>query len=202
MRLSKIFSIILHPIFTPTIVFHIIVVVNPSLVFFISNFLPLVYLIIVLSTCVLPLVSVLIKLKNKTLNNLEINDNKKRHHAIFPTIMWVALGYYILHKINLLIYAPFIQSIFLGYLLLLTLSLLVSFKWKISLHSLSIGGATGIFIGLNEKFGGFFELIIVFFILAGIVGFARIKESAHNESQIYIGFICGLLIQYFSIIYF
>lgn len=56
-----------------------------------------------------------------------------------------------------------------------------------------IGGLTGLIVFLiwsqrvNLQF-----LLILSIILAGLIGFARLQVRAHNQAQVYSGFLAGL----------
>ena len=88
----------------------------------------------------------------------------------------------------------------LGVVLIVVLSTIISKFWKISLHMLGIGGGTGVFLGLQYLFGSLLNIVIVFLLLSGLLGASRIKEKAHNHSQVYVGFLIGVFIEFFLII--
>ena len=66
---------------------------------------------------------------------------------------------------------------------------------------LGIGGVLGAFLAIHTLFGGNIFLIITLLFCAGLVGFARVNENAHNLKQAYLGFIIGTCIE-FLIFYF
>ena len=115
-------------------------------------------------------------------------------------ILFLAIfGFFFLKEI--FVYAPIIKSIYLGALYIVLLSLIITKSWKISLHMLAVGGATGVFLILEMLFGQSQNYLMFFIFLAGVVGFARYSLKAHDLKQIYTGFILGLCIMCISIIY-
>ena len=75
------------------------------------------------------------------------------------------------------------------------LSLAVNFYRKISLHMIGIGGFTGLFLGLSLNFGiNLNTEMIAGILLAGIIGFARLKSNSHQPAEIYTGFLMGVLV--------
>ena len=96
---------------------------------------------------------------------------------------------------------PIIIKLVLGAMLILFLAVIISNFWKISLHMLGIGGVFGAFLAFQYLFGGKLFLIITLLFCAGLVGFARVNENAHNLKQVYLGFIIGTCIE-FLIFYF
>jgi hypothetical protein len=67
---------------------------------------------------------------------------------------------------------------------------------------LGIGGVVGVLFSLNILFGGILQIIIISVLFAGVLGVARINEKAHNENQVYAGFLIGFFIEVSSILVF
>jgi hypothetical protein len=78
------------------------------------------------------------------------------------------------------------------------LSLAVNFYRKISLHMIGIGSYTGLFLGLSLNFGINLNMeIFAGILLAGIIGFARLKTNSHQPAEIYSGFAMGVIFMSF-----
>ena len=200
MRLSKFISVILHPIFMPIIALYLSLKLIPSIGFAITNYLNFIYLILLLSTIILPLMSILFLIKNKLVSSLEMSDHKERSVPLFITAIWMSYGYY---KIGgVLILSPILKAELLGAIIIILIASAISKYWKISLHMLAIGGVVGVLFSLNILFGNLLEIIILSVVFAGILGFARLNEKAHNHAQIYTGFLVGFLIEVGGILLF
>mgnify|MGYP001087245531 FL=1 len=93
-------------------------------------------------------------------------------------------------------------------LLGITISLLVltviTFFWKISAHSVAIGGVLGLFFGLSTGVGNAALLyqILGTVILSGGVMTSRLYLDAHKPAQIGAGFILGFALNFFTIVLF
>ena len=198
MKLSKLISIILHPIFMPLLALHLTLLVLPSLAFTLSQSLLLIYSILIFSTILLPLVSVFWLIQTGKVSSLEMNNHKERSWPLFKTAIWMSIGYYLLQR--LLLYTPILKAELLGAILIVLLSAIISKFWKISLHLLAIGGLVGVFIALQIIYGNFLYLILLFIFLSGVLGFARIKQKAHNSAQIYVGFLLGLSVELITLL--
>ena len=60
---------------------------------------------------------------------------------------------------------------------------------------IGIGGMTGALIGISLSLHVDLQaLILLFVFLSGLAGYARLKLKAHTQTQIYSGFVCGLLV--------
>ena len=77
---------------------------------------------------------------------------------------------------------------------------LLSFKWKISAHTLGIGGLTGALIAISFRLNVNLEyFIIATIIVSGIVGYSRLKLKTHEQYQIYIGWLTGFFTSFLII---
>ena len=193
MKLTQLISILLHPMFMPILALHLTLLVLPSLAFTLSQNLLLIYGILVFSTMVLPLISIFWLMQKGKVSSLEMRNHKERSLPLFKTVIWMSFGYYLLQ--NLLFYTPILKAELLGAILIILLAAIISKFWKISLHLLGIGGVVGVFIALQIMHGDFLYLLLLFILLSGLLGVARIKQKAHNYAQVYAGFLVGLSVE-------
>ena len=198
MSLEKIVSILFHPVFVPTITVFLVVKIYSNIIILENQ-----AGIILIGTCVfsliLPLLSVFILLLTKKIDSLEMPKKEERFLPILFASVWMILGFYFMKEI--FSYAPIMKSIYLGAIYVMLISLLITKKWKISLHMLAIGGATGVFIMLEFLFGQNLMLLLITILISGILGFSRLSLKAHSLNQIYAGFILGNFIMGLSILY-
>ena len=200
MSIYKIISIILHPIFMPFIAIYLSIKLIPSIAFATTNHIYFIYLILIVNTIILPLISVFFLIKRKWISSIEMNEFKERSLPLFITAICITLGYYQLEGI--LVFSPILKSEIIGAIIIVACSSAISLYWKISLHMLALGGVIGITTALNILFGGLEEIVMLFIFLGGVLGVARLKEKAHNKAQIYIGCLVGFLIEVSSILLF
>ena len=198
MKLTQLISIILHPIFMPILALHLTLLVLPSLAFTLSQNLLLIYGILIFSTMVLPLISIFWLMQKGKVSSLEMSNHKERSLPLFKTVIWISFGYYLLQ--NLLFYTPILKAELLGAILIILLAAIISKFWKISLHLLGIGGVVGVFIALQIIHGDFLYLLLLFILLSGLLGVARIKQKAHNYAQVYAGFLVGLSVELITLL--
>ena len=198
MKLTQLISVILHPMFMPILALHLTLLVLPSLSFTLSQNLLLIYGILIFSTMVLPLISIFWLMQKGKVSSLEMSNHKERSLPLFKTVIWMSFGYYLLQ--NLLFYTPILKAELLGAILIILLAAIISKFWKISLHLLGIGGVVGVFIALQIMHGDFLYLLILFILLSGLLGVARIKQKAHNYAQVYAGFLVGLSVELITLL--
>jgi hypothetical protein len=147
---------------------------------------------------VLPLISIFWLMQKGKVSSLEISKHKERSLPLFKTVIWMSFGYYLLQ--NLLFYTPILKAELLGAILIILIAAIISKFWKISLHLLGIGGVVGVFIALQIMHGNFLYLLILFILLSGLLGVVRIKQKAHNYSQVYAGFLVGLTVELITLL--
>jgi len=198
MKLTQFISILLHPMFMPILALHLTLLVLPSMAFTLSQNLLLIYGILIFSTMVLPLISIFWLMQKGKVSSLEMSNHKERSLPLFKTVIWMSFGYYLLQ--NLLFYTPILKAELLGAILIILLAAIISKFWKISLHLLGIGGVVGVFIALQIMHGDFLYLLILFILLSGLLGVARIKQKAHNYAQVYAGFLVGLSVELITLL--
>ena len=198
MSLEKIVSILFHPVFVPTITVFLVVKIYSNIIILENQ-----AGIILIGTCVfsliLPLLSVFILLLTKKIDSLEMPKKEERFLPILFASIWMILGFYFMKEI--FSYAPIMKSIYLGAIYVMLIALLITKKWKISLHMLAIGGATGVLIMLEFLFGQNLMLLLITILISGILGFSRLSLKAHSLNQIYAGFIVGNIVMSLSILY-
>ena len=200
MRLSKLISIILHPIFMPILALYLSFSQVPSIGFAITNYQNYIYLVLIFSTVILPLISIFFLIKSGKVSSLEMSNHKERSVPLFMTAIWMGLGYYTIE--NILVFSPIIKAELIGAISIILIASIISKYWKISLHLLGIGGLVGVLIALEIIYGNLQHLIIIFILLSGVLAMARIKEKAHNYPQVYIGFLGGLSVELLIILIF
>ena len=189
MFLAKLLSRLLHPIFMPTITLAIISTKFLNIII-LSNQLNIIIIGTVIFTLLFPLLSILYLLFTKRIKSLQIEEKEERILPILFTIIWMLIGYYFLG--NILEYAPVVNSIYLGMIATLGITLLITKYWKISLHMAAIGGCFGVFLNLQYIYGGVINYVIFILILSGLLGYSRAILKAHNMRQIYSGFLLGV----------
>jgi hypothetical protein len=73
---------------------------------------------------------------------------------------------------------------------------MISIFFKVSMHAVASGGAIGIFIVLLlTSSANMMTATFVTLILAGIVGTSRLALGAHKPSEVWLGYIVGIVVQ-------
>jgi len=178
----------LMPLFSIFVIFHS----GTYLQFMPYQLIRIVYVIVAISTVLLPL-SVLPMLKSQSL----ISDYSltKRNERILPLILAVifyALGFYLLMKFPIIRVIAYLQ---LAAIISIFLIVLISLKWKISIHMSGIGGFLGMILALSILYGGSMRIYFIGgIIVAGLLGYSRLKLNLHTSKQVYAGLSLGFIV--------
>lgn len=195
--IANFFSFLLNPLFIP---FYSIV-----LLFVYTNFFNLYtgqvirFLLPVFTfTCLLPAMFIFILRKLSYIGSLSLESPKDR---IFPFIIFIFADLSLVY----FFYTAGLYLWFVGLILapaiIALIGLLINFFWKISVHTLGIGGLIGgVFsICFNVKATDPYLLFIVLFVLSGLLGVSRLYLRRSTPAQIYIGFVLGFVIAYLTV---
>ncbi|MEI6059381.1 MAG: hypothetical protein WCR72_01680 [Bacteroidota bacterium] len=191
--LSRILSYILHPLLIPTLVTSALML-NPG---FFSIALPSAVKfwfisIVFIFTVGIPLCGMFILLKFKVINSIE---QKQRTERIIPLLLGSTSYMALLYSLRSTGIPPvFLYVLYAATLALLT-GLLINMLYKISLHTLGWGALTATLASISLQVGApLLSLIIASVVLSGLAGYARLKQNAHNQTQIYLGYVAGVSI--------
>ena len=156
-----------------------------------------------LSTAVIPGGFIFLLVKRGVATDMELARRQERIVPYLIFIMSVMFCAFYMYKMML----PFwFISLLLGVCIALILALLINFFWKISTHTIGIGGLLGGIMGIAQThFINPYWVFICVIIIAGLVGSARIFLKRHTPMQVYagfcLGFICTFVASFLSYIY-
>jgi len=172
-RIAKIISILFHPLIIPTYIFAILLTLNAHF----SLLLPLqakgiLLGIIFISTCIFPVLMVLLLKFTGKILSLEMESRQERFLILAVSGVFYYLSWWMLRQMHL---SPVFQLFMIGIFYTLIITIVINLFWKISLHMIAAGGATGMFIGISLLLSLPVQVIILITILlSGIFGFARL----------------------------
>lgn len=201
MKFAQFISVLAHPLFMPSYAFSLLMYTNPYINMMISDSTKNVVIIILsLFTIVLPILTAIILKQLRVIDSIYMKTTEERKWPFVFTLVWYYMAFQLLAKL----YIP--QSfllLMLGAISAIGLSLIITLRWKVSIHMLGIGGLIGAIIGISHRFQfDHSNLIMLLLIFAGLIGFARLKTHSHNYRQVYVGFLLGFLVEWISVFYF
>ena len=194
--LAHLFSYVFHPLLMVTYFCLFIFFGLTESMFYVFTPFKLKFIltiIVFVFTFLIPMLNLFILVKLKYVSSFQLEEQTQRTFPLLATTFCYFGLYYMLLDFSIW---PFFKLFILGSSISILVVSIINYWWKISAHMTGIGGFSGVLI----VFGMYMQLpvltILSFsFLIAGIVGFSRLKLSAHNSSQIYSGFFVGLGIQ-------
>jgi hypothetical protein len=197
-KLAKFISNIFNPLLLPTLGFLLLFFsgfYNSMLTIEAKRF---ILLVIFFSTATLPMLSIAVLAFNPKFDFLMPNSRDRIVPLLFSSIFYYT-GFILLGRIQFL---PVFKLFMIACVLLIIALLLVSFKWKISIHLAAIGAVTATFFALSFRWGvNPMSAIVVLVLVSGLTGTARLVLNKNNMLQLAAGYILGFAILY-PVIYF
>ena len=186
------FSIILHPLLMPTI--GIAILLNSgSFPFEIPYSTKKILIILIFSgTCLLPLLMMPLFYINRIISDVQLSVLKQRLLPISITLIFYLLTYLLMLRVPVY---RFIHAFMLGSLIEVVVVLIISLKWKISIHMIALGGLTAfLFIFSFLHSINLFPYLIMSVLASGIAGSSRLILNVHRPVEVYVGYVTGVIV--------
>lgn len=189
-KFAKIISIIFQPLMMPLLTLLILFNSNTFIAFSIADEMKtFIYFLFIAFTVVLPTMIFLWLIKRGVISSLEMPEASERKIPFLVSIILYFALYYLLKQLAL---PGIVYVLLLGTILSIVICFFITIVWKISVHMIAVGGVIGSLLALSIRLGADFILpIYLVILLAGFVGYARLKLFAHTPAQVYSGFILG-----------
>ncbi len=156
-----------------------------------------VYLVTGFTTLLMPVALMPVLKKRKLISSYYFVEREERRIPLLLVAFFYLAGAFILQKAK----APAVIPVFLnGCSMVVLACALINWKWKISTHMAAIGGVTGMVLAISMRWLLDLQVIIgILFLLAGLIGFARLRLSQHTPAQVYSGYLVGIIITFLLI---
>ena len=193
---SRIISYLFHPLLMPTIALYILFQADTFLKFSTTEYIRrAMCLMVFITTFIFPILVSLFLLKSKQIKSLQMETTNERVLPMLMTLIFYIGGFFMLKRagISYLIYTSFLAATLTVFLVFINYVLL---KWKISAHMAGIGGVIGAIIAFSIKLSAnMVFMLMLFLLIAGFLGYARLRLKAHTPWQVYTGFAIGVASQ-------
>jgi hypothetical protein len=200
-RIARGISILFHPLFIPTYFMAVLMSLN---VFF-ALMIPFeskwrILLLVLLTSAIFPMLILYSMYRFKLIKNLNMDSREERIYPYAATSIFFFLTTYMIYQINI---SPVYYYVMIAASICAVATLLINIYWKISAHTVSMGGMLGILVALQSVLLiDILWLIAVTIMLAGLVGFARLRAGTHTQAQVYAGYVLGYLVSFLLVLYF
>ena len=196
--MAKTISILLHPIFMPLL--GVAILMQSDWFHAVSGEgKRFIYVVVLLTTLLIPLSGMMILKSKGWITSYFMHDKKERRFPLLIASFFYLIGAFILQKMQV----PMIVPLFLNAAsIVILISALITWQWKISIHMAALGGLAGMVIAVSIRWMANLQpALVLLFMLAGIAAYARLKLDEHDPGQTYAGYLLGLMVN-FGIIFF
>lgn len=156
---------------------------------------------VIVTTFLIPFVGVILLKYTRTISNLEMDDRKERFFPfLFISLFYIATTYLFYDKFR---FPPVIINILIAVCSSLVGLTLITLKWKISAHAIAVSGAVGIFLAIliQTQTNTILWVLSAFVFITGIVGTARLRLQAHDNNQVWAGYLLGFFLNFIIILF-
>ncbi|MCB0804597.1 MAG: hypothetical protein KDC05_02305 [Bacteroidales bacterium] len=198
-RFARIISVVLQPLLVPFYSLLIIFGLNT----YISLVIPvqakqMILALVFITTFLFPAIFIFLLYKRRIITTLQMENRNER---IFPMIITNIFYFLTFHMIRQMQLPDIYLRLFFGSAVVVLFTMVISLFWKISAHMTGFGGLLGSLIGLSQTIQyNLAGWVVIAIVCCGLVGFARLKLKAHTQTQVYAGFMSGMVIMLLFII--
>jgi hypothetical protein len=198
---ARIVSVLFHPLLLATYLFGLFTIALPAGLDPLKedghwNFVLLIFCV----TFVLPALNIMIFKTFGTIKSLSLEERRERIVPFsFITILYTAVTYLFYSRTRIGVHDNLLKFLIIIDILVL-LATVITFFYKISVHSMAIWGMIGILLPLNKisEQGALFYPTIAAIVVAGFIMASRLQLDSHTPREVMAGALTGLLISFGS----
>jgi membrane-associated phospholipid phosphatase len=188
-------SIILHPVFIPSLGLLMLLNSGTYLEFLSYRQQRSIFIIFFTGTALLPLSLIPLMMLRRLISDIRMDRRSERIFPFMITAVFYGFTWYLLARVNV---PGLITSYAMAAAISVLLVALLSIKWMISLHMMAMGALAGMLIATAFRFNINLTLFLTLaFLGGGLAGWARLSLKAHTAGEIYSGYILGFIVVFF-----
>ncbi|MCB0490873.1 MAG: hypothetical protein KDC93_00500 [Cyclobacteriaceae bacterium] len=195
---AKVISVVFHPLLMTTYLFLLLTYFLPVIL---QPAQPSIWIILLIfvTTFALPAVNFLLLRLTGSIRDLSMPH---RHQRILPFIFISAIYIFVTVMFYWKFPIPNLLRLMMIVSALVVFATVVTFFYKISVHSLAMWGAVGMMLPMNKvsEIGSLLIPTAIVIVIAGMVMSARLALNAHTPREILIGSTSGFAIGFFGMI--
>jgi membrane-associated phospholipid phosphatase len=201
--LARVISFVFHPLLMATYLLVLLAWFLPAALYPVNAQAARSFLIVIFTmTFLLPAINIFVFKILGTISSFAMKDRKERIRPFFLiTIMYCFITLFFSYKMRINTDDSLFKLLLIIDCLVIAASI-ITFFYKVSIHSIGIMGLLGVIIPLNRvaENNSLFLPTIVLLIIAGLVMSARLQLNSHTPREVLVGAITGFLTGFFGII--
>lgn len=199
-QVAKFISVVLHPLLLTTYLVIVLSYYFPSMLMIRKENRMIIIGLVFVFTFVLPAVNLVMLRAFGTIQSLTLQSRKERILPfVFISLLYLLVTFLFYFKLP---FSANFNKLMMIISALVVVSLLITFFYKISIHSIAMGGGIGILLPLNQVTEQMSLLWpTAFTILAtGLVMSSRLLLDAHTPREVMYGSVVGFVVGFFGMI--
>jgi hypothetical protein len=193
--LARLISILFHPLLMATYLFSLLAWALPSALAPLNTNAHLTFIFLLfIVTFLLPALNIGMFKLFGTIKSVSMIDRKERILPfVFISVIYVVITYLFYSKSRISLNDNFLKLMMIIDLLVI-MATLVTFFFKVSVHSLAIWGLIGIMLPLTKiaEINTLFYITLVLIVVAGLIMSSRLQLGAHTSREVMWGGVLGL----------
>lgn len=188
-RFSRMISLVFHPLFMPTYGLLLLLGFNGFLGLYPSVYKWFMYGIVWVFTLLGPFASIWLLKRIGYISDYQMDNKSERLLPLGMTLISYIAGIVLLYRFG----APeVVLRLMIGAAICVLLVAVITNFWKISAHMTGAGSFAGFIFMISIYFDANLSMLLsLVFLLAGLVGWARLTLKAHDYLQLGAGFLLG-----------
>jgi hypothetical protein len=191
---AKIISFVFHPLLLATYLVLVLGKFFPAMLMIAPNQLALVTLFVFAFTFLIPVINLLLFRYLGSISSIHLESRQERVLPfIFISVMYLLVVFLFYFRL------PFnsnFNKLMTIVAVLVVFSTIITFFYKVSVHSLAMGGWIGILFPLIKFSPSLLWPTATVIAIAGLVISSRLALNAHTPRETLVGVIAGLLTSY------
>ncbi|MFA0960909.1 PA-phosphatase [Roseivirga sp. BDSF3-8] len=202
-RLAWILSVALHPLIMPTLMFVVVLLFAPlATIPFTREIMWQLTLAVFITTFIVPIISISSMKLSRYINSFRMADRQERRLPFLVIGAFYIIATWLFASKNTV--NPLLNTGMIAMTTVVVIVAIVTFFWKISVHSAAICGAVGFITALQIIYPHDTLLypLIIFTLLAGALMSARLYLQSHKPAEVWVGGALGFTVCFLMIYYF
>lgn len=190
---ARVINTLFHPLIIPTIGLFVLFQLDTHIRYTLApDIRRYIMLMVFINTAIIPALSVFILKQTGHIQDYVLRERTERVFPLMVAAVTFFLTYYLLRQLHL---PSLLDFYMMGATLLVLLCLIISFRWNISLHMVSLGGLTGFLIVTALLLQQDMQFVIISaFLVSGFTGASRLQRKAHAPAEVYAGYLLGAVV--------
>lgn len=198
--IARFVSLIFHPLLMPTAGLILIFNLGGPISYLPLEIKRVVLVIVAATTCIIPITLLPLFQMMGLIDSVYMVERKERFWPILATALSFFVGYWILNRVPVI--PKFINSFIFFTIVSVILALSITLFWKVSIHMVGMGGISAVITALAWRFNPQLILLVATaFVVAGVVGWARLKTESHKPAEVYVGYLVGFFTVSLSVLF-